>query len=213
MEPNQYEIESSKVFAINDELETGKMDLDLYGHGSNRRVYDSSSKETLDLATKGVCKRLQVLSKKEIKNMSPETQMWWRDHVQHDKDRLLKEFKSGDWDFMMLSSYERKLFTDMLPEKLVRLSSTTRTHWVDPTGIANHRAKHYSSVDGYLEGSKKWDKEVNYLLKNPIELKDWIENNMNYSDWSHMIIKTDENPITPENDVYSDIESVNTNEL
>ena len=48
--------------------------------------------------------------------------------------------------------------------------------------IAEDRAKYYATIDGYDKGSYEWESEVQYALNDVFELKDWMSNNMDWSD-------------------------------
>ena len=94
-EPNELEIENSKVLAITAELTSGKLPS-WFGEGSHKSVYNISSRETLDANTAALCSTLRGIEKKypaKLKKMSLEAQIWWRDHKAFDRKRIAAERK------------------------------------------------------------------------------------------------------------------------
>lgn len=84
MEPNSREIELSKVYALQKELDTKvHVDSKTYGDGHGE-AYGNASQITLDKATANLCKRLTGL---DVSSCSLELQIWWRDHQEGDKRR------------------------------------------------------------------------------------------------------------------------------
>lgn len=111
-DPNQIEINLSKVYGLLDELKTGKLP-DNFGDGWDKRVYDKNfSKKDLDKATKKLCSSLQKI---DVSQYSLEMQVWWRDHQKADKIRLEEELnnkklqKDKDIALSKLTDYERNL--------------------------------------------------------------------------------------------------------
>lgn len=112
MEPNNLEIELSKVYDLLDELRTGKL-AENYGSGFNEKVYNQGfQKNHLDAKTAELCKKLQ---KEDASNYSLEMQIWWRDHLKADKERIKKEIAEKKTSeerriaLSKLSPHERKL--------------------------------------------------------------------------------------------------------
>ena len=56
--------------------------------------------------------------------------------------------------------------------------------------IAIDRTKHYSTIDGFKEGSEEWNEEYRQSLV-PSELYDWVQNNMDWSDVKEYATKLD----------------------
>ena len=48
--------------------------------------------------------------------------------------------------------------------------------------IAENRADHYSSLDGYDKASNEWEAEVQNALNDEYEIYDWAGNNMDWKD-------------------------------
>lgn len=89
---NEFEIENSKVLAILEELKSGKLPK-WFGDGYNKRVYNCTSRESLDSNTAQLCTSLSKLAKSKLNKLSLEAQLWWRDHQAHDARRKVKERK------------------------------------------------------------------------------------------------------------------------
>ena len=88
-EPNQREIELSKVYQLLDEVKKGpgKLSKD-YGSGYDKRAYNQGkSQKDLDEATAELCGKLKLIEKSRTKitKYSLELQTWWRDHKEADK--------------------------------------------------------------------------------------------------------------------------------
>lgn len=54
--------------------------------------------------------------------------------------------------------------------------------------IAESRTQYYSEVDGFSKGSTEWDAEMKQSLRHD-EIKDWVENNMDWSDVKDFAVK------------------------
>lgn len=106
------EVNASKVLALIEELETGKLPK-YYGNGYDNKVYNKNAFEILKENTIILCSKLQKI--KNVKKYSLELQMWWRDHQIEDKARItkgLKEHKEKslrEKAIAKLTPYERKL--------------------------------------------------------------------------------------------------------
>jgi len=62
-----------------------------------------------------------------------------------------------------------------------------------PAGvIAADRAKYYTVLDGYEEGSQEYIDELNRSLEDEFELFDWVQNNMNWSDLKDIAIRIED---------------------
>lgn len=117
LNPNQKEINLSKVLAFLDELETGSLNAhDLSGY--RKDVYNTSVEsidERLSNKVPELCSKLQNMSESEVKNLSLELQMWWRDHQEADKVRIeeelneLKRKEDIEKALDKLTDYERGL--------------------------------------------------------------------------------------------------------
>ncbi len=86
MEPNDREVEMSRVFTLIDELDGKKFSKGYY-EGYHPRAYNLSiSQDLLDKSTATLCMRLTDIEKKgNITDYSLELQTWWRDHQESDK--------------------------------------------------------------------------------------------------------------------------------
>lgn len=111
-EPSQIEIELSKVWALAEELDTGKLPK-YYGTGKCNHPYAKDSKEVLDICTETVCSELQKVP--DITKYSLEMQIWWRNHQEADRKRIKKEIeqqktqREKEVALNKLTPYERKL--------------------------------------------------------------------------------------------------------
>lgn len=106
LEPNELEIENSKVLALIEEFETKKLP-NWYGKGNHNTVYNNSSQEIVNSNTAKLCSMLKKYSVKDLAGMnySLEMQIWWRDHSKFDENRKITDlnelkkqlnlFKSG----------------------------------------------------------------------------------------------------------------------
>jgi len=92
-DPTQFE-KLSKVYALLDELENGKLKKD-WNSGFDSRVYNlHRDQSVLDEKTAELCSKLQKLSARKLSKVSLEMQMWWRDHQEADKKRLQEQMKT-----------------------------------------------------------------------------------------------------------------------
>ena len=60
-----------------------------------------------------------------------------------------------------------------------------RNYWIPARFIAEDRAKHYAELDSTKHGvdfQEVFGEEVRFALGDSFELKDWAQNNMNWSD-------------------------------
>lgn len=89
LEARPSEVEASKVLALLEELETGKLP-DYFGNGYYSEVYDKNEKEILSNKVPELCKKLQNI---DTSKYSLEMQLWWREHQKADKERIEKELK------------------------------------------------------------------------------------------------------------------------
>lgn len=112
MNPNDWEIEMSKVACLLDELNGLTFNKNKFG-GYHPRVYTKSiSKELGDKWVEKLCSKLQ---KEDVTKYSLEMQLWWRDHQAADKKRLkeeraqIKDKKKKEEALAKLTPYERKL--------------------------------------------------------------------------------------------------------
>lgn len=88
-DPTQKEKNYSQVLAILAELKSGVMDLNWWC-GYHPEAYGKNIlKESLDNLTAKACKLLSA--HKDIRNLSLETQIWWRDHKKADAAREKKK--------------------------------------------------------------------------------------------------------------------------
>jgi len=88
MRANPIEISLSVVYGLLDEIKTGKLPKD-FGSGYDQRIYNKGfSKNHLDKKTEELCTLLQNL---DVTKHSLELQIWWRDHQNADRERILKE--------------------------------------------------------------------------------------------------------------------------
>lgn len=94
MHPHAHEIEMSHVFALLDEAE-GRTPMGLKpdpGHwdGYHPKAYSKYlTRAERDAAVSALCAILQV--DPNVSRYSLEMQAWWRDHQEHDRQRLMVE--------------------------------------------------------------------------------------------------------------------------
>ena len=89
LEPTWSEIEASKLWAVYEEVITGKDIVPSeFGNGYHKGDYARISDNERDEIVKAICKSL---SNSDIHTYSLETQMWWREHKKADKERSEKE--------------------------------------------------------------------------------------------------------------------------
>lgn len=112
MNPNDWEIEMSKVACLLDELNGLTYTKDEFS-GYHPQVYNKHvSKKLGDKWVETLCSKLQ---KEDVKKYSLEMQLWWRDHQAADKKRLkeeraqIKDKKKKEEALAKLTPYERKL--------------------------------------------------------------------------------------------------------
>lgn len=102
------EVEASKVLALLEELETGKLP-DYFGNGYYPDVYLNNEKEILSIKVPELCNKLKNI---DISKYSLEMQSWWIEHQQADIERVEKE-KKEEMDrqkaMSKLSNYEKQL--------------------------------------------------------------------------------------------------------
>lgn len=115
MDPTSMEINLSKVYALLDEVKTGKLKKD-WNSGFDPRVYNQGLEQShLDEKTEELCGKLQKIGPRKLKQFSLELQTWWRDHQEADKERLKSEMKAKRNEkarqkaIEKLTPYERKL--------------------------------------------------------------------------------------------------------
>lgn len=90
LDPNDLEINLSKVFQLIDET-LGKPLPNDYGSGLDSRVYNRGlGQQHLDAKVDELCSRLTSIeehSPEKIQQFSLELQIWWRDHKKADEER------------------------------------------------------------------------------------------------------------------------------
>lgn len=116
LDPNSFEKQLSKVCCLLDELLYNKSIKQNEWNGYHPNVYYKYiNKEKANKLVNSLCSKLQMLSSKEIKNLSLEMQIWWRNHQKADKKRIKEEIKlikkkqNKEKALKKLTSYERKL--------------------------------------------------------------------------------------------------------
>ena len=114
LEPTNKEVEASKVLALLEEVKTGVLP-DYFGEGTYHKVYNKDSSAILEKKVPSLCKKLSKKSESEIKDYSLELQLWWRDHLKADKERLeaslklAKEKKERDALIAKMTPHEKSL--------------------------------------------------------------------------------------------------------
>jgi hypothetical protein len=85
-------------------------------------------------------------------------QLWNHKHLEQYrmKKTILIKFSNGDW-------FEADLLE-----------------------IAKHRADYYSSIEEFNHDSKKYQEEVDVVMKYHEEGLDWVQNNMEWNEVKHM---------------------------
>lgn len=111
-EANQLEIENSKVLALLEELETGKLPS-YFGNGNHKLVYNISTKQVVDESVSILCKKLKQIKKEEIKAKSLELQLWWREHQKEDRERAVAA-KNSKKDKLELELLKKTLTTKQI---------------------------------------------------------------------------------------------------
>lgn len=91
LNPTDLEINLSKVYQLLDELDGKKLPKS-FGDGYDKRVYSQGlNKIDLDLMVSKLCGQLKKV--KDISKYSLELQLWWREHREADKERIVEEKK------------------------------------------------------------------------------------------------------------------------
>lgn len=86
MEPNEREVEMSRVLVLIDELNGKEFKKENYS-GYHPDVYSKGiTQDDIDKATANLCSKLkQVEAEGNVSDYSLELQIWWRDHKEADK--------------------------------------------------------------------------------------------------------------------------------
>ena len=114
---SNFEIEMSRVCCLLDEIFDGKKIDNSHWNGYHplvyNKVYDKGPiKEICDQWVERLCTKCQSV---DIKNYSLELQIWWRDHLKADKERLEAELRDADRNLQKdlalakLTDYEKQL--------------------------------------------------------------------------------------------------------
>jgi len=83
--------------------------------------------------------------------------------------------------------------------KIIKFATPKGECYIPLKFIANHRAKYYSTVDNYGKDSDEWNEQVDFILNDNYEGIDWMENNMNWEDFSdHVVMLNDKVMVTDE---------------
>lgn len=114
MSAHPYEVVASRLVCLLEEVTEGKPIEPNHWRGYHPKVYNQRiSKQESDALAQTLC---DTLSQKEsVSDYSLELQVWWRDHQQHDKERLEREqslIKTAEEKrkaISKLTPYERKL--------------------------------------------------------------------------------------------------------
>jgi hypothetical protein len=95
MEANPAELEMSRVACCEDEL-AGLRTKAAWWDGYHPRIYcNLPKKEVRDAMVHNLCEKLQSLSTEELATYSLELQMWWRDHIRADRERVEREMREA----------------------------------------------------------------------------------------------------------------------
>lgn len=105
MNPSSFEIQLSQVACLLDEIR-GVKNFKKYWGGYHPSVYGQANKELGDRLVSTLCSNLQNI---DVSQLSLEMQMWWRDHKEADRTRILKEIKSKKREVSSLTDYESAL--------------------------------------------------------------------------------------------------------
>lgn len=93
MEASGMEKHYSQVLSLLGEFD-GKPIQRKWWEGYHPDAYGKATRPKLDKAVADLCARLENA---EVKNLSLEMQMWWRDHQAADAARLTREAKANRW--------------------------------------------------------------------------------------------------------------------
>lgn len=91
MNATYYERDISRVACLLDELSGAKFSHS-HWEGYHPNVYGSINKEKGDQMVSALC---QALQKEDVSKRSLEMQMWWRDHQEADKARIVRELQEA----------------------------------------------------------------------------------------------------------------------
>jgi len=112
MNPNQGEINLSRVLTLLDEL-AGAPFKERHYEGYHPNAYNGGGQGIdLDECTQELCNQLQQA---DVTKYSLELQMWWRDHQAADKSRIQREIKKAkegkerETALAKLTDYEKEL--------------------------------------------------------------------------------------------------------
>lgn len=112
LEATAREIELSRVACLLDELDNADEINKDHWRGYHPRVYNKHTSVDGNAMTEALCSRLQKLN---VSDYSLEMQMWWRDHMLADTQRVVRELaeeqtgKAREAALAKLTPYERSL--------------------------------------------------------------------------------------------------------
>ena len=87
------EIEASKVLALLEELETGKLPVMCYGHGDWDKVHELGATKVLEEKVPELCGKLKTV---DASQYSGEMQRWWEEHQRADRKREQANLPSNE---------------------------------------------------------------------------------------------------------------------
>lgn len=158
LDPNEREVEASKVLALLEEIKTGELPT-WFGNGAHHLVYKKTSQEMLDEHTAELCK---LLSKEDVTIFSLEMQMWYREHKKADSRREAQEKRE--------KSKYHILCLKMTYDEYHGKSELILFEWKFISSMID-LLHHVLDIDMLTESEKKlWDEVKNFTKKPVIEI-------------------------------------------
>ena len=91
--------------------------------------------------------------------------------------------------------------------KIVKFKKDGKTYGIPALYIAQNRANKFAKNNNLTIGGKEWEEMVKWILKNNLEIFDWLLVSTRYEDWEDYIFLIEEIPSPPlEWDDFKDLE-------
>lgn len=87
--------------------------------------------------------------------------------------------------------------------KYILINAPNGQYTIPLVEVAEHRAKYYAEKDGFVQHSKEWCDEISMVMDDDYEGIDWLVNNTNFEDWSHVIKQVNNNVLVSEDDFWT----------